>query len=375
MKTLPKFNTQNQVIHAYPEIDLILCCVRPQVDHATSARIKTLIKENSINWQKLVQKARSYSVVSLVYTRLSTICPESVPESTLEQLRHFFGAIAQRNLFLTRELIKLLSLMQEQGIVAVPYKGPVLALSVYGNVALRQFGDLDIIVQPTDLFAVKKLLLAQGYRCKVNMTHAEEISYLQSKSEHTYDFIHDDKQIFLEIHWRIAPKYVSPIEPQHLWKDLEAFSLAGTTVSYLPKEDWLPILCVHASRHIWTRLACLCDIATLVENNPDLNWEKVLQQANDWGCRRILFLGLFLAHSLLGVALPEEILQLVKSDSTITLLVPKVYNQLFDDVKTSDKFLGRTLYHIQVRERLYDKVLYLQSFFYWLMTGAISTQF
>jgi hypothetical protein len=375
MKTLSKLNIKNQAIHALPEIELILCCVRPQVDDATTARIKSLVKENNIDWQKFVQKAHSYSVVSLVYTRLNTICPEFVPEPTLAELRSFFQAIAARNLFLTGELVKLLSLMQEQGIVALPYKGPVLASSIYGNVALRQFGDLDIIVEQKDIFAVKKLLLAQGYRCKVNMTYPEEIAYLQSKTEHTYDFIHDDKQIFIEVHWRIAPKYVSPIEPQHLWKDLEPFSLAGTTVSNLPNEDWLPILCVHASRHIWTRLACLCDIATLIQNNPNLNWEKVLKQAKAWGCRRILFLGLFLAHHLLEVVLPEEIWQQVKADPTVTTLLPQVYNQLFHEVTSSDKFLGRTLYHIQIRERLQDKVLYFQSFFYWLMTARTSGEF
>ncbi|MEI2581626.1 nucleotidyltransferase domain-containing protein [Scytonema sp. PRP1] len=375
MKTLSKLNIKNQAIHAVPEIELILCCVRPQVDDATTARIKSLVKENNIDWQKFVQKAHSYSVVSLVYTRLNTICPEFVPEPTLAELRSFFQAIAARNLFLTGELVKLLSLMQEQGIVAVPYKGPVLASLIYGNVALRQFGDLDIIVEQKDIFAVKKLLLAQGYRCKVNMTYAEEIAYLQCKTQHTYDFIHDDKQIFIEVHWRIAPKYVSPIEPQHLWKDLEPFSLAGTTVSNLPNEDWLPILCVHASRHIWTRLACLCDIATLIQNNPNLNWEKVLKQANAWGCRRILFLGLFLAHHLLEVVLPEEIWQQVKAERRVTTLLPQVYNQLFHEVTSSDRFLGRTLYHIQIRERLQDKVLYFQSFFYWLMTARTSGEF
>ena len=33
-----------------------------------------------------------------------------------------------------------------QGIAAIPYKGPVLAAAVYGNLALRTFSDLDILV-------------------------------------------------------------------------------------------------------------------------------------------------------------------------------------------------------------------------------------
>ncbi len=371
MQTLPRPYIRNFETNIRPEIELLLCCVRPQVDDAISERIKSLVKEN-IDWQYLIQIAHGHGVIPLVYTRLNAVCPKALPDSALNQLRSLFGAIAGRNLFLTGELIKLLELLKEQGIIAVPYKGPVLATLIYGDVALRQFGDLDIIVEVQDIFAVKKLLLDQGYRPNFEMTHAEEIAYLQAKTEHTYDFIHDDKGIFLEIHWRIAPKYITPIEPKHLWQDLEPFSLAGTTISYLPLEDWLPILCVHGSRHMWERLSWLCDIATLLHKHPDLNWEKVFKQASTFGCRRILFLGLFLAHDLLGVVLPTEIWQQVKAEPMVSAIAPRVYNQLFDQVRTSDRFLGRTLYHIQVRERLQDKVLYIQSFFHWLMSGNAS---
>lgn len=369
MQTLSKLDHKNQSIKTSSEIELILCSVRTHLDSATTDRIKALVQED-IDWEDLLQTADTHGVIPLMYTRLNSICPEAIPKSALNQMREMFHAIAQHNLFLTGELIKLLSLLKEQGIVAVPYKGPVLASFIYGNLALRQFGDLDIIVQPQDIFAVKKLLQDQGYRPNVEMTHAKEIAYLQAKTEHTYDFIHDDKRIFIEIHWRIAPKYISPIEPKDLWQDIEPFSFASTTVSYLPLEDWLPILCVHGSRHMWEKLSWFCDIATLIHNHPNLNWEKVLRTANAFGCRRALFLGLFLAHDFLGVVLPTEIWQQVQAEPKISVLAPLVYNQLFDEVKTSNKFLGRTLYHIHVRERLQDKGLYIESFLHWLMTGA-----
>jgi len=366
MQTLSKVDHKNQSIKTRLEIELILCCVRTHLDRATTERITALVKED-IDWEDLLQTADTHGVIPLLYTRFNSICPEVIPKSALNQMRGMFHAIAERNLFLTAELVKLLNLLKEQGIVAVPYKGPVLATTIYGNLALRQFGDLDIIMQQQDIFAVKKVLLAQGYRPNVEMTHAQEIAYLQAKTEHTYDFIHDDKGIFIEIHWRIAPKYICGIEPKDFWQDLEPLSFAGTTISYLPLEDWLPILCVHGSRHMWERLSCLCDIATLIHNHPNLDWEKVLRKANDFGCRRMLFLGLFLVNHLLGVVLPAKILQQVNAEPMISVLMSQVYNQLFDQVKTSDKFLGRTLYHIRVRERLQDKILYIQSFFHWLV--------
>jgi len=36
-------------------------------------------------------------------------------------------------------LLKLLDLFENHGIPAVPFKGPVLASSIYGDLSLRQF--------------------------------------------------------------------------------------------------------------------------------------------------------------------------------------------------------------------------------------------
>lgn len=369
MNTLSVSDNKNPLTSTRPEIELLLSCVNPKINDTTSATIKTLVKQN-IDWQYLTQTADRHGVLSLLYSRINNICPEAVPELILKQWRYSFQSIAQRNLFLTSELANLLKLLKQHDIVALPYKGPVLATLIYKNVALRRFGDLDIIVQQKNIFAVRELLIAQGYQPTKKMTDAELVKYLNSKTEHTYDFLHQDKNVFLEIHWRIAPKFVCQIEAKDLWDDLEPFSLAGTTINNLPLEDWLPILCIHGSRHVWERFSWLCDIATLIYKNPNLNWDRVIKKAETWGCQRMLLLGLFMVHDLFDISLPAEIwLRIKKIKPILNDIAPQVYNQLFADVRTSEKFMGRTLYHIQVRERLNHKFLYLQSFIYWLVKG------
>ena len=84
----------------------------------------------------------------------------------------------------------------------------------------------------------------------------------------------------------------------------------------------------------------------------------------------MLFLGLYMAHDLFGVSLPAEIWQQMKKVEPIVKGISlQVYEQLFAEVRTSEKFMGRTFYHIQVRERLNHKFLYIQSFIYWLVKG------
>lgn len=369
MKTFPKPYTKNQSINVRPEVELLLSCARTQIDDERAQRIKSLVKED-IDWQYLIEIASRHGLISLLYANINAITKEAVPEADFAQIRSFFYANAQRNFFLTEELVKIFRLVQEHGISSVPYKGPVLAVSLYGNIALRPSGDLDIVVQQPDVFKFKDLLISQGYRPKDDLTEAEEIVFLQSKSEHAYSLVHDDKQILIEIHWRITPEYTSPIETKHFWEKLEPFCFGGTTISNLALEDWLPILCVHASRHRWERLIWLCDIAELIRVCPGINWERVIQQATVFGCRRVLFLGLFLASYLLGARIPTEVLQRIKADTEVNSLASEVCEELFQDVNAHQRFSGKmTVYQIRVRERLQDKLLYLESFLRWLMTG------
>jgi Uncharacterised nucleotidyltransferase len=369
MEYLSTLNTQNHSKKIARELELLICCISPQVDEVATKRIQALVLE-TIDWQKLIQIAQQHKVVPILYSRLKSACSKDIPNSVLSSLYSEFKSTSTYNLFATGELIKLLELLKKQGILALPYKGPILAQLIYNNVGLRQFGDLDIVVEQKDIFAVEKLLLAHGYQPKLKMNALELVAYMQSNTEHTYDFIHKEKGIFIEVHWRFTPKYVSPIEPKHLWQDLQLFSFAGTAVNNFSLEDYLTILCVHGSRHIWQRLAWLCDIATLIHNHPNLNWEKVIQSAKSWGCKRRLCLGLLMAHHLFKVALSKEIWQEISNDAFINHLIPDIYDEIFGQVKASNKFMGTTLYHIQTRERIQDKFLYAQSFIYWLVKGS-----
>lgn len=145
MTTLLSPSTKAPTAATRPEIELLLCCTRTQINTATAERIKILI-QSKIDWAYLIQTATRHGVMSLLYQSLSTTCPEAVPKTNLAQLRDYFHSSAFHNLFLTKELLKLLNLFESHSIPAIPYKGPVLAVSAYGNLSLRQISDLDILV-------------------------------------------------------------------------------------------------------------------------------------------------------------------------------------------------------------------------------------
>jgi Uncharacterised nucleotidyltransferase len=366
MKALSPRRIQVLKPSIHPENELVFCCARVQMNPKTAERIHFLVQQN-LDWQAVIQHAYRHGVMPLLYHNLHKLCPAALPPEDLKHLLYRFQSNAQYSLMLTGELVKILTLFTQHQISAVPYKGPALAAAVYGDVAFRQYCDLDIVVQQEDVFSAKQLLIEQGYALKEPMTHTEELVFLQSREEHNYTLFHDHKRIAVELHWRITPRSTSVIEPKHFWERLEPDTLAGVNFSNLSLEEWLPILCVHGSRHRWERLAWLCDVAEIMRLRPDMDWDAVIQRSKVLVCQRMLFLGVLLAHRLLDAPLPIAVRQKMQANSEVMSLVDEIYQQLWYEVKVSDKFLGKTVYHIRASDRLQEKALYVQSFLQWLV--------
>src|SRR5215207_3982314 len=318
-------------LHARPEVELLLLCAQTRTNSETAARIETLVQE-SINWNYLLETAQEHGVMPLLYWNLNTTCPESVPRATLDQLRTYFRKNSQRNVFMAGKLLRLLSLFETHGISAVPFKGPALAATVYGNLALRrQSVDLDILVRKQDVLKAKDLLLAQGYWPEEKWTRQQEAVLLQRS--HEYTFVHDDDKVKVEVHWRITSKYFSfPLDSERLWERLRPSSLAGEEVMVFSPEDLLLILCVHGTVHLWQELELICGVAELIGANRELDWQQIMEEAKELGGERMLLLGLFLASDLLGAPLPDEVLQRVRTDRSVKALAAQVRERLFGEV-------------------------------------------
>lgn len=156
----------------------------------------------------------------------------------------------------------------------------------------------------------------------------------------------------MDLHHRIVPQHFpSLLNFEHLWQCLESVSLAGTTVVNLSPEDLLIVLSVQVAKNCreeeqdW--LAKVCDIAQLIREQV-LDWQQVLQRANMLNSERPLFLGLVLARDLLGITLPEDVVQRIQLDPVIKLYAAQVRQQLFSEVDSPhdgvfESFLRRSM--------------------------------
>jgi hypothetical protein len=94
-------------------------------------------------------------------------------------------------------------------------------------------------------------------------------------------------------------------------------------------EDTLVILCVHGTKHVWERLGWICDVAELIKSNPEMDWKRVMSLAKSSKSLRMVQLGLYLAHNILGAKLPEHIRQKLQSDQRTRKLAVHVNHKLF----------------------------------------------
>ena len=225
---------------------------------------------------------------------------------------------------------------------------------------MRHWGDLDILVRKNNVVKAKDLLLSNGFKFlwpKFPLNSVQEIAHLESK--YNYTFENENTGVVLQLPWGITPKYFSfPPEPEWLWEKLVPQKIAGTEILTFLPEDYLLILCVHASNHGWMRLSWICDISELINKHPNLNWEYIIREAQLFGVKRILLLGLLIAHNFLGTYLNEEVMQHINADSRVRILEDQVATKYLRNDYIGSKAFEIPLFHLRIREWFSDKVRY-----------------
>ena len=114
--------------------------------------------------REFLESASWHSVTALAFWALNRSCPDAVPKEVHTRLRDGFRDGTRRNLLFAAELARVLQLFRQAGILAVPFKGPTLAWSLYEAPGLRYMSDLDVIVPEACADRALDLLLRSGYR-------------------------------------------------------------------------------------------------------------------------------------------------------------------------------------------------------------------
>lgn len=337
-----------------PEEELLLCCARTRLEPQTAARVSELL-EGGVDWNRLIVLARRHFATQLLYWHLSERVKKVAPMVFTQELERNFRANVDRNFYLANELLRLLPLFETDGIPVIPFKGPVFAVNVYKNIALRTYGDLDILIRKQDIARATKLLSSAGYIPRHSGSHVKDA--IDRRQDTEYPFVSmAQKWLAIDLHWDLAGKRAAcKHDIADLFSDARLMPLFGRTIHTLSPEDLLLYSCIHAVKHPRMHLRWICDIAEIIRAFPLINWEHLEEKAHHSHCSRMFYAGLLLAADLLDAPVPKGALHKIKSDRSVQKVVTRVKWQLFEETEALPQHIW-ILQNIGMKERFRDKL-------------------
>lgn len=340
---------------ANAETELLLCCARLVLEPGGRERILRLL-ESGVDWARVLAMAGENGLLPLLYRHLNALPAGALPKDVLVELWGRHEATSRRNHARVIELLQILQLFDANGIPAIPYKGPALAVSVYGDVALREFGDLDILLRRADVLRAKALLLARDYQPAYPLEPAVEAAFLRSRAQYHLVVVHERRGM-VELHWKTDPDFpVERIDDERWWAKLESVPLGEGWVRCFSNEEQLMVLCLHGSKHRWEGLGWLVDVAELIRQQPRMDWRWILDKSASLGCERRLMLGLYLASRLLGAPLPEEVRSRIAARNELGPLASKILATLFTPGAEALRPLEALRFNLSLYERTRQRI-------------------
>jgi len=339
-----------------PELQVLVCCARRTMRPDDRDRLRALVG-GPLDFDRLLAVAVRHGMLPLLWSHLGAQ-RSAVPPQAAREIEAAFMRNAGRMLLLTRELLALIDALRAKGVLVVPYKGPALGAQLYGSLALRQGGDLDIVVRPHDVQQARDVLLRRGYRVRHALSPAGR--EFMTRSRYGEEFDHPDGPS-VELHWAFTNGDVAlPLRLDDVAGRLESVRVGASEVAAFALADLLVILCVHGAKHRWNRLELIAAVAELMRGAADLNWNAVLRNAARLGVRRMLLLGVVVAHDLLNAPVPERVMRIARADRAVARLAARVPQSLTREATDDGRGgLESNLFQFQLRERGRDRVRFV----------------
>jgi hypothetical protein len=205
-------------------------------------------------------------------------------------------------LALERELVFVTALFEEAGIGSVVLKGPAVAHTVYPDPAWRSFGDLDLLVEASDLARAVELLRAEGFERRLPEPRAGFDARFGKGVE-----LRNASRIDVDLHRTLAlGSFGVWLDTRALFERTEAFALGGRTFRKLDAEALLAHAALHATLGSRSpRLVALRDIAQ-ISNSASPDWSEVERLSRSWHAQVVIAAALEGASAQLGWRIPPE---------------------------------------------------------------------
>jgi hypothetical protein len=290
-----------------PIQQLLLDCMHQDHARLTEDRLVAL---DEMGWRELFNLARIMRVRPLVLERLSKGGFKSlVPTTPWNELNQQCRQIAMTALRQQAELVAIVTDLAARQIPVIVLKGAYLRDAVYQNHALREMGDLDIMVRHEHLQQAADVVAARGYTSL--KSGPVDVNVDAAVAHHLPRCIKRGVTA-AEVHWNLTTsREPYAINPADLWLRPVPFRVGSITALALSPEDLVLHICLHASyQHEFAfGVRSLCDLEAVIRGyGTRIDWGAVRDRAVTWKWAPGVHAMLRLARDLVGAAVPGSVI-------------------------------------------------------------------
>ena len=339
--------------HNRPENELILCIARRELDSVRSTRLRQLLQQ-PLDFDYVFTTAQAHGLLPLLHQNLSGAA-DVVPGHFLSRLKRESVANSQSVLHLIGKQLRAYKLLKEHNIPVALFKGPVLAQMAYGEISLRQAGDIDMLITVQHFGEARQCLETLGYEMFPKLTSPQIASHLNNHCE--IQFMRDDWFTVVDLHWQLAPRsFVFDLNADEVMSRLQSVSLAGTDVATFSAEDSVLYQSMHGAKHLWRRLEWITALAETVRSSPGIDWDVLLDRATRAHATRMLGLGLRLVEEFCDIPVPSNMFAALDSDSSMQRMAQGIRAQIFTTYGAADS-TETNLYNLRIMDRKRDALI------------------
>jgi hypothetical protein len=273
---------------------LVLAAARTAPDEA---ELQELLR--GVDADELCAFAEHHRVVTLLHRRLSGV--PGVPDEARDRLATGALAAQAKRLHAQRTLGVLRAWLDVPFLVM---KGQVLAAHWYDDPAMREFNDVDVLVEPRNFERAIVELTAAGFRPLATNWHGfldHEVGEIPLAFESSV----------VDLHWSVVAVGTSRRELRLPTKELlgrsESIELNGDQVRTFDSADTLLHLCVNTGLDGARRLRGLVDVDTVVRSGG-VDLSVFLERADEAGAARLCSGVLQRARTMLHTPVPSAFL-------------------------------------------------------------------
>ncbi len=271
-------------------------------------QVVSIIKRyESLDWNKIVEKAALNSVLPNLYYNLKNLSLEeeiSIPIKVMEIFKAAYNYSVACNIVNKDVLTDIFKACNELKIKVMPTKGVILSEMFYPDENLRVMRDIDLFFVKKDFMEKKNDLLNNLPKLHVIKSRSVAIEALA---------IYGVVNAIMHFHmaWGDLGLWESEYESDRIWSRAKNVEFNGFNVSIMSSEDLLLMGCYHSFGHSRINLRDLCDAYVITNIEAvDIDWDYIFRTAQRTSLAVPVYCTLRLIFDLYGnEEIPMEMLK------------------------------------------------------------------